>query len=835
MTSEKSGLDSIASAGLPTSPEELRARALELLEFHAVRERLASYATFTVGRESALILEPTSDPEDVARRQRETEEARHFLDVGGALDLSGAQDVRALVERAARGGLLTGQELRGIHDALHAIRLGRNAVLRKRREHPLLSALAGRVPELRELEEEIQRATGRGGEVVDGASTTLREARAQAGLANSRLVDTLNRVIRSGAGQHVLQEPLITERNGRLVVPVKVEMRGRLPGLVHDVSDSGATLFVEPLAAISAGNRWREMRLAEAREVERVLWSLSTSVGERASEIALALDLMGHLDLTMARGRYAIFLNAQPVALDQSEHPYLRLVDARHPLLQRSVVPISLELCAPDTSRGPDTQRWTGLLITGPNAGGKTVALKTVGLLALMHQAGLQVPVAQGSVLPVFDGVYADIGDQQSIERSLSTFSSHISTVRAILGAATERSLVLLDEMGSSTDPEEGAALAKALILRFLRRDIPLVATTHQREVAAFVQETPGLMNASVELDPVTLDPTYRLTLGLPGRSYALSIAARLGLAKEVVDEARSLQAPGQRELEGLLAEVQQERHAAAQMRGEAEEVRAQVEAQQREMEAHQEELRAREAELLSGARGDLQAQAREILDRLRAAERALLVTPQSLPPESSSASFRQAEGEVRRIQRELRSQAWRPRPSDRAGWLHSLAPGDPVRVRGFPGTGQVLSSPNRQGTVEVALGALRVQVPVEHLERPGEAATLTSGANIPSVEATSGGGLKRRASRSKAGRSDASASELDLRGLRVEEALDRLEAFLDQGILQGLSKVRLIHGTGTGALRRVLRERLGQHPLVQAWTSEDDHHGDGATMVELA
>ena len=821
---------------LPTPREEMRARAAALLEFPAVRLRLASHTSFVLGREQALALEPAWDRDEVLRRQRETAEARSFLDGGGELDLSDAADIRPIVARTARDGLVGGPDLRQVHDTLRAVRLACNAILRSRRDLGLLGTLAQRLPDLEALERELGRAIGRDGMVEDAASPALREARSQAGIAYGRLVETLNRILRSSLARRVLQEPLLTERNGRMVLPVRVEQRSHFPGLVHDTSGSGATLFMEPLATVSLGNRWQEMKIAAAREEERVLRHLSASVGAEAAAIGIALDTTARLDAAVARARYARDLGATAPAVAEEETPYLRLVEARHPLLAGSVVPVSLELGRRPSS-GPG---WTALLISGPNAGGKTVALKTIGLLSLMHQAGLQVPAAQGTVLPVWDGVYADIGDQQSIELSLSTFSSHVTSVRSILASATSHSLVLLDELGTSTDPEEGAALAKALLLHFVARGIPLVATTHQREVAALAQEAPGALNASVELDPKTLAPTYRLTLGLPGRSYALAIAARLGLGPEVVERARSLLSPGHRRLEGLLTELQEERHEVARMRHEATRMRHEAQEvldraaeQEEEVETRLEGLRAQEDQEVSDARRGLQAQARALQDRLRAAERALRAVPAMPPAPQRDRALQEAAATVRQVQQELRSETWRPAPV-RAEWLGSLTVGDPVRVRGFSGPAEVIASPDASGTVEVAVGDFRLRVPQEQLEHPLEAAA-------PSQEEAARGRWGRPVrdvstpSGEETGPSGLPAVDLDLRGHRVEEALEQLEAFLDRAVLQGHSQVRLVHGEGTGALRRALRERLERHTLVLSWSMEEGRRGDGTTVVELA
>ena len=804
-----------------------------------MRERLAAHCTFVLGREAALALAPTADPDAVARRQRETEEARHFIDGGGDLGLTGAADIRTALERAVKGGVLPGIELRQVADTLRAARLARSALDRRRRDAPTLAALAERLPQLRDMEDRIVRSISPQGEVEDAASPLLREVRGQARVSYARLESSLHRIMRSSLGRDALQEALVTERNGRLVLPVKTEARRRLPGLVHDVSDSGATVFLEPLATVNQGNQWRELRLSEAREVERVLRDLSGSVAEHEDDLQLALELLARLDLALAKGHYARSLRARAVDTPSGGRPYVRIVEGRHPLLREPVVPISLEMGTTGSAQQRVTEA-TVLVVTGPNAGGKTVSLKTIGLLAIMHQAGLQVPAAEGTVLPLFDGVYADIGDQQSIERSLSTFTSHISNIRSIMAAVSGDSLVVLDEVGSSTDPEEGAALAKAALDYFRDRGTLTVATTHHREVAAFVQETPGMANASVELDPGTLAPTYRLTMGLPGRSYALAIASRLGLPQRVLDRARALLAPLHRNLDEMLAGVQQDRQAAAEAHAAAESALADAEALREEAEAQLERLRTLEAEAHQGLRGDLQARADTLLDRLQAAERALTAAPPGTAPETAVeqvTAVRQARAEVQAVRREVRSKAWAPRRTDRAAWLRCLEAGERVQVRGFPGAATLLSPPDANGTVEVAIGALRARVPLEHLmHAPSEAdgpapaparrphptartRPVTAGAD----DRTSGGPVSAQV-----------AVELDLRGQRVEEASARLDEFLDRALLQGRSRVRVVHGVGTGALRAALREQLSGHAAVRSWSAEEGERSDGAAVVEL-
>ena len=682
-----------------------REESLRLLEFHLVRRRLAGYATFPVARELALDLVPSYRPEEVEHRLRETAEARRLLETGVHLDMGEAGDLRPVLHRAALSGLLRGEELRQVAGTIRAMR-GVRRVMSRHRHSPILHSAAQGLPSLEDLETRLDRSIGAAGEVLDTASAALRELRIESRSAYQSLMDSMERVLRRTQGQGILQEPIITERQGRMVVPLKAEMKGRLPGIVHDVSDSGASLFVEPMSVVGLGNRWRELRLAEEREVERVFRDLSAQVESAAGDLLRGTEILARLDLAMAKARYASASSASPPAFVETEPQYIRLTDARHPLLGREAVPITVEL-------GGDSRV---LVITGPNAGGKTVALKTVGILALMAQAGLDVP-ARDAAMTLFDGVYCDIGDQQSIERSLSTFSSHIRNLKAIVDLATPRSLVLIDELGASTDPEEGSALAKAVLAHFRDMGVAVAATTHQRDVAGFAQEEPGMVNASVELAPVSLDPTYRLTMGLPGRSYALTIASRHGLDPSIVEAARSQLTPAHRSSETLLRELQEERHLAEEKRREAEDALAEAAQRSKELDDELSRLRDEEASMMEEARHLLRRRVDEVNQRLREAERAAQrarrqtppMTPTPIPtwdsPEAQlappvdaetsrddagperddSEAIAAARMEVAQVRDELTSQEWTPPQSRRGDWMRALRSGDRVYVKGVP------------------------------------------------------------------------------------------------------------------------------------------------------
>jgi DNA mismatch repair protein MutS2 len=805
------------SSNAPGSPPG----AITLLEFDQIRRRLESFTRTVMGQEMAASLIPSSDLLEIVTRQQETSESRQLLKKGGSLEFGPAIDLREYVQRAALGGVLRGEELHAIQQLVAAARYNHNSLARHD-ELPLLAGIAENFPDLRDIEQAISLAISPAGEVLDQASPTLRQLRQDSRLAYQQLNDVMQRSLRRYQRQGVVQEPLITQRNGRLVLLIKSEMKSQAPGIIHDVSDSGATVFVEPMPAVELGNRWREARLAEEREEERILRHLSGLVGQAGDDFNLTLDLMARLDLAMAKGRYSIDSrsSAPLISHQEGQELSLHLTGARHPLLPGNVVPISLQI-------GGDNQV---MLITGPNAGGKTVALKTVGLLALMAHAGLHVP-ADEAVFPLLDGVYVDIGDQQSIEQSLSTFSSHIQNLRSIMQRVTTRSLVLVDELGTSTDPEEGSALAQAILSYFRKRGVLMVATTHHRVVARYVQEQPGMVNASVDLDPQTLEPTYRVTLGLPGRSYALTIASRLGMEPEIIAQAQELMSPTERAAEDLLRELREQRQIVEQLRQEAESALAQARKQEAEAEERLASVEATKLELVEKARQELQDRIRDLLARLQQAERTLVqaqTAGQGTP--RLSEEVQEQRTQLVEAQRELSSPQWQPIELKRIPWQERLRSGDRVYIRGIPRPVEVITPPEGDEPVEVLLGTMRAKIPVYQLERPAELGFPAGAASAPgSFRQVSGGGVYfNRPPRQRA------SAEVDLRGQRVEEALDRVEGLLNDASVDRTDRVRIIHGKGTGALRRAIREYLSGHPLVASVSSDEGPAGDGVTVVDL-
>ena len=777
---------------------------LRTLEFQKILSHLAEHTSFSAGRELALALRPSTDPYEVRQRQQATTEAKALLGTRPEVTLGAARDVRPHAERAGLLATLQPHEILEVRGTLRSARKLRSLLVRLEEEYPLLADTAARLDPLPELADAIGRCLDEDGNVLDTASPELARIRRELRLAQDHLTERLRRFVSDGDNATYLQEPIVTERNGRYVVPLKIQFKGRIPGIVHDTSASGATLFIEPLATVELGNQVQELRSLERHEVERILAELTEMIGDHADIIDEDVRVLAELDLAFACARYSFAQRAQPAEIltngdDPQRLAPLCLHAARHPLLpEDTVVPIDVRV-------GEDARI---LLITGPNTGGKTVALKTVGLLTAMTQAGMHISAAEGSSVPVYDGIYADIGDEQSIEQSLSTFSSQMTHIVSVLEQATPSSLVLLDELGAGTDPVEGAALAQALLETLLERGCTAVCSTHYSTLKLFAFGTEGIENASVEFDLETLSPTYKLSIGVPGRSNALAIARRLGLDHGILDRAAGLVSPQDMEADSLLEGVREARDAAEHDREEARKHRRRVarledDLRQRiaEVEASREDLleeaRARGRELLSDLQDELKAlrlsiatesdQAQAIREAMqRHAELAKTVEPAPEPPPSPGA-----------------------RPSD-------LRPGDAVRIAHLGQVGEVLSVSDQEA--EVRVGSLRLRAQPETLERVASAPR-----EVP------------RRARPQTPEPVSPGTELDLRGYRADEVASELERYLNGAYMAGLPWCSIIHGKGMGVLKQVVRRHLQGHPLVSEFRAGAlVEGGDGVTMVKL-
>jgi DNA mismatch repair protein MutS2 len=790
-------------------------RALELLELPEILDRLAAVAASEPGKARCLALAPATEPDEVERRQSLTAEAVRLLEQSAEPELAAVRDVRRDVEVAARGSTLDAATLRAIAASVDAAIAARTA-LEPVDDAPGLSELASRIePSLAGVSEPIVRAVeDDGSDLRDAASPALRRLRRELRDGRGRIAERLRALAQDPSLREHLSEDFVTERAGRPVLALRASARGAVPGIVHDSSGSGRTLFVEPFAVVEDSNRLREAESAEREEVARILRELSATVGDRAEAIVSLVDAVGALDLAMARGILSRRWRGTPVT--PGDDVVLR--GARHPLLDAATaVPIDL---APGELRA--------VVISGPNTGGKTVALKTLGLAALLHQCGLRPP-AEWAELPVFDQVLADIGDEQSIAMSLSTFSAHVRNLVSILECATDRSLVLLDELAAGTDPVEGAALARALLGRLTAQARLTVVTSHYAELKEWASGTSGVANAATGFDPETEEPLYRIALGRPGTSHALRIAARLGLPPELVDDARAHVAPERLRIAELLAEAESaeeqaaaEREQAADARSAAEEARRAAEARVTELEQEIERVRASaQAErerALAAAEQEL-AETKSELDALRAEiraarrlerERRRATTPKALAKERERDRRLGAAAErAAQVGRALR-EADEPLPV-----TAPLAPGDPV-VAPALGVRGTIDEIVRDDAVVVGRGGLRVRVPVARL-RPDRDAQ---------AESSPGDGVTVRAPTPTH-----APSELDLRGRTAQEAREAVRTFVDAAALAGRDELRVIHGRGTGAIRTAVRDELARHPLV---SSHESDSADGATVVRL-
>jgi DNA mismatch repair protein MutS2 len=786
---------------------------LRALEFGAIVDQLASLTSFEPGRELALALRPMPDATHVGLLQDQTDEAARLLLDQAQAGIGGARDIRGALERATRGGRLTPSELVEIADTLEATARF-EARLRTWRE-PHLSALREDLDPAPELAARIVRSVDAGGELLDSASSELAAIRKRLRTAQDRVRERLNAMLRSSAMAGLIGEAIVTMRSGRYVIPIRAEAKSRVKGIVHDQSASGATLFVEPLTVVELNNAWTEATLAEEREQERILDELSAAVEARSAELRASLHALARADLWMARARLGAHMDAVRPAqsADAAE-----LLSARHPLLGASAVPIDLRL--------GDRFGYRALVVTGPNTGGKTVSLKTLGLLALMHQAGLRVPAAEGARLPVFRQVMADIGDEQSIAQSLSTFSSHLRNVVRFVAAAGQGTLVLLDEVGAGTDPTEGSALAMAVVSRLLDAGAMVAATTHYAELKTFATEHPGVSNAAVEFDVTTLRPTYRLTIGLPGKSQAFAIAERLGLPAEILADARARISAEHASMEETLAAIAAAEEAQRAALDQAQAERASA-ADAREL-ARTGVARARReaAEILAEAR-------RAADDMLARAEREVAEVRRELTRQRNLGAGRARRGaeamdDLKRRAVRARSETAAAGPAPATVDADEAAAGPQPRVglwgrsRTLGSTGRIVDISGRTGRVTLETEGARLVIPADDVEVVPEPISGPSARDIEAEE------LRRRAAASV-------SPTLSLRGERVEAALEQLGAYLDQALLAGLDSVAIVHGSGTGALRRAVREALSEHPRVRSVrTGRKDEGGDGTTVAEL-
>jgi DNA mismatch repair protein MutS2 len=814
-------------------------KSIHTLEYPKILARVAQEAAFSASKELVLALEPTPDLAEARRRLAFTSEASRLIDLNADASVRGAHDIRPLLTRAAREGVLTPGDLVEVVSTLRStVYVSRLLGRLDEQTFPLLHVLGADIPTRPQLVHHIEEIVSDDGEVLDTASPALRKVRADIRSANQRLQDRLRTLVSEFGSS--LQESIITTRNDRYVLPVKSELRSRVRGIVHDQSSSGATVFVEPMVIVELNNRLRELQIEERQEVERILRAISSEIGHEADALTVAVELLAKFDMHLAKARYGRMTRSNEPKLNEDGRINLR--NARHPLLTGKVVPINFY----------DGTDFFMVVITGPNTGGKTVSLKTVGLLTLMAQSGLHIPADYDSEIAVFQDIFADIGDEQSIEQNLSTFSSHLSRIVEILrtiekmrrdrrpaisGAMAEelikrqegrppQVMVLFDELGAGTDPSEGSALARAILTFLLDRHITTIATTHYSELKAFAHEQKGVVNASVEFDIETLSPTYKLNIGLPGRSNALAIAERLGLDQRITRGARRFLGSAGVRMENLLEDLQTEQKAAADERYQLNMERVEAEYQRKQLEEERLRLEEERVRILNEAR----AQARHELDSVLS--ELAKIRADSQRPHLNHENLQEARQRARKLEENVTSlpEPQRPRSTvpDHEKLDGPLQIGDTVRVLSFGQNAELLGLSADHSEAEVQMGALRFRVNVNNIERLSKRQAAATGRsqererpNIilpkmedrPSVE-----------------------TQLDIRGWRVEDALEELDTYLNDAAMYGMNSVRIIHGKGTGALRAAIREQLVHHPLVKSFTSASPQEGgDGVTVIKLS
>jgi DNA mismatch repair protein MutS2 len=791
-------------------------KALTTLEYPKIIARLAEYADFSASADLARRLRPTSDLESAQTRQTATREARHILSLDADVSFQNAKDIRPQIGRARRNAVLEPADFLAIKNTLIVSRNVRRVLENMVEETPLLSGFSGGLPVGLGLVDKITKTISDRGDVLDSASEKLGDIRREMKITYERMMSRMQRFISDSSTAKMLQEPIITQRNGRNVLPLRAEFKGRIKAVIHDQSSSGATLFIEPLAVVEWNNRYRELELEERDEVRRILAELSFAVAEYAETLESMVKVMAELNLAFMCARYSQDMDAaepQLVSFREQEgrHPgsTIRLFKARHPLLDpKTVVPIDVEL----------DQETYALIITGPNTGGKTVTLKTIGVLSLMAQSGLQIPAQSGSVLSVFEDVFADIGDEQSIEQSLSTFSGHVTNIVSILKEANSHSLVLLDELGAGTDPQEGSALARAVMTHLLDRSITSMIATHYPELKAYAHTTPGVSNASVEFDLKTLQPTYHLTIGLPGRSNALAIAERLGMPGPIIEAARSEIDPTDVRAEDLLDEIHRQRDLARQAREKADAARREAESLRDELAERLDQIEDERFALMEETRQQAERDLERLREELEDLRRQLARARQPLEVVD------EVEKAVETLEEEVSEPVVREEPEKPVRKPQGpLRLGEKVHLRSLGQDGVVRAM--GEDEIEVQVGRLRIRARHADVVRKGESETQAEEAKV----------TKKSGKITLPYTPDSPGVELDIRGQRVDEGLDAMDRYLERAYLAGLPFVRIIHGKGTGKLRQSVRQALGRNPHVKRFEGGGRKEGgEGVTVAHL-
>lgn len=783
-------------------------RSAKILEFDKIRNQLAENCVSESGKAIANELQPSDNLLEVEQMLRETEEARSIMGTSGSMPVPYFTNPSNLLHLARIGGTLPPKGLMDIAQLLRAARTVKEMLMTDREDVQLLSGLAMGLSELRQIERDISNAIISEDEIADQASPELASIRRKKRSCNDRVRERLNSLIHSATYQKYLQEAIITVRADRYVLPIRQEYRSMVPGIVHDQSSSGATIFIEPMSVVEIGNELKQLTAAEKVEIDRILLSLSAQIAPEAQSIENNIQILSKIDFIFAKGLLGQQMEA--VTPRMNAEGRLDIRQGRHPLIDpQQVVPLDIRL-------GKD---YNTLIITGPNTGGKTVTLKTTGLFSLMAQSGLQIPAEYDSEMAVFDEIFADIGDEQSIEQSLSTFSGHMKNIVNIMENVKPGSLVLFDELGAGTDPTEGAALAQAILTSLLKKHVRTVATTHYSELKEFAMLTPEVENASVEFDVATLRPTYKLLIGIPGKSNAFEISKKLGLSDELIEQARALLSKEQIHFEDVLASAEYHRQLAKKEQQLAEEAHADMEAIRSQAEIERKQLEAQRERSIQKAK----AEAKRIIENARREQESLIEELRALKKAGGA-----QEHEIQQIRKKAEQSAEKLMDKQEIGGepLTSVKVGEFVHVASMDMDATVVALPDQRGVVQLKAGMMKLRAQLSDLRSPTQSQKREKKERDKIVKRQMGGNTRIDIINRTVDR------ELDVRGLALNEAIPEVEKFLDDAMLSSLGEVSIIHGNGTGTLRAGIAECLRKHPGVSSFRL--GRYGEGETGVTI-
>ena len=824
----------------------MNTKTLQVLEYGKIIDMLQEEAGSELTRARIAELSPMTDPYDIRDGLDETGEAVQLITMKGPLPVGNFYDISGSLNMAKKGGTLTMAELLRIMYNLTAARNVAQFLKNDVPEIPLIQSMGEVIGVFRGLEDEIDRCILSEDEMSDTASPELRDIRRKIAQKNEAIKVRMDHLVNSQQTRAYLQDAIVTMRDGRYVVPVKAECKGQIPGIVHDQSASGQTLFIEPQAVVVLNNDLRQLEVDEQTEITRILQELSSRVAEHYAGIMNNQELLVKLDFINAKGRLALRMGAEKPTISTGlpgsaagngsaagsssagSSGVLQLSKARHPLIDpKKVVPIDITIGQKEDD--PAGSGWNALIITGPNTGGKTVTLKTCGLLAMMAQTGLHIPAMEGSLVPIYEDIFADIGDEQSIEQSLSTFSSHMTNIVHICEEARPGTLVLVDELGAGTDPLEGAALAISILEDLIDKGAQVLATTHYTELKKYALTKPGVQNASMQFDVETLSPTYKLIVGIPGRSNAFEISKKLGLAPELIDKARTLMESGEMEFEDVIGAIEADRKAAEAERDEATLLNVEMKKLREEAAAERKRIDKERDRILNEARAEARAMVEEAED-----------FSQDIREELKELAKLESMGERTRkfdnSRRKIKDAAGRYKDkytkeiNDNPVRIEDVKVGDWVKVVSMQQNGEVQSLPDNKGDLTVKIGNLKVKVKAEDLMILPDGRAKKKAASLDNAKKNRSqyGSLYRSKSQSV-------SVQTDVRGQQAEEALDHVTKYIDDAFMAGLKEVTIVHGRGEGILMKVIRDELKRNKHVKSFRRGGyNEGGDGVTIVVL-